>query len=77
MSEQLVRLERASVEAAFAEVMHHNLFVHMVQSRQSVDSTALYLQTQSCLRTRFRSKPHSRAGGLQALLQHSADSLLV
>ncbi len=54
--------------AALAEVMRHNLWVHMLHAAHRVDATALHIHTQACLRTRFRSKPISRAGGLAAEL---------
>ena len=63
--------------SALAETMRHNLLAHMLHHPHSVDATALYLHTQACLRTRFRSKPLSRAGGLQSLLPRAADALLL
>lgn len=62
---------------ALAETMRHNLLAHMLHRSQSADATALHLHTQACLRTRFHSKALSRAGGLQALLPHAADVLLL
>ena len=64
-------------ESALAEAMHHNLLAHMLHDPHSVDATALYLHSQACLLTRFRSKSHSLAGGLQELLPRSADALLL
>jgi pimeloyl-ACP methyl ester carboxylesterase len=57
--------------------MRHNLLAHMLHHPHSVDAAALYLHTQACLRTRFRSKSLSRAGGLQSLLPRAADALLL
>ena len=50
--------------AALADVMRHNLRVHMLHDAADVDALALHIHTEACLRTRFRSKAISRAGGL-------------
>lgn len=62
---------------ALRQAMRHNLLAHMLHAESSVDVLALEIHTQACLRTRFRSKPISRAGGLQALLPQGARSLLL
>lgn len=62
---------------ALAKTMRHNLLAHMLHFPHSVDAAALYVHTEACLRTRFRSKTLSRAGGLQSLLQSAADALLL
>lgn len=49
---------------ALGAVMQHNLCMHMVSEPTRIDPTALQIHTEACLRTRFRSKPISRAGGL-------------
>jgi pimeloyl-ACP methyl ester carboxylesterase len=49
---------------ALRAVMHHNLCMHMISDPAHIDTTALQIHTEACLRTRFRSKPISRAGGL-------------
>ena len=49
---------------ALRAVMQHNLCMHMISDPARVDAAALQIHTEACLRTRFRSKPISRAGGL-------------
>ncbi len=49
---------------ALRDVMRHNLCMHMISDPARVDAAALQIHTDACLRTRFRSKPISRAGGL-------------
>lgn len=51
-----------------AEVMRHNLQVQMLHDEAVVDALSIRIHTDSCLRTRFRSKEISRAGGLERLL---------
>ena len=63
--------------AALQQAMRHNLLAHMLHAESSVDALALQIHTDACLRTRFRSKPISRAGGLQAVLPQGARSLLL
>lgn len=63
--------------AALQQAMRHNLLAHMLHAEASVDALALQIHTQACLHTRFRSKPISRAGGLQSLLPQGARSLLL
>ena len=48
--------------AALRQIMRHNLEMHMLAT--PADDQALAIHTQACLRTRFRSKSISRAGGL-------------
>ncbi|WKL15877.1 alpha/beta fold hydrolase [Comamonas testosteroni] len=62
---------------ALNQAMRHNLLAHMLHAEASVDEQALQIHTDACLRTRFRSKPISRSGGLQALLSRTAPSLLL
>jgi pimeloyl-ACP methyl ester carboxylesterase len=50
--------------AALADLMRHNLWVHMLHQRASAEGLALRIHTNACLKTRFHSKPISRAGGL-------------
>lgn len=64
--------------AALAEVMRHNLALHMLHDPKAADAQAVRIHTDACLRTRFRSKPISRAAGLSAALsQYRGDLLLV
>lgn len=49
-------------------IMRHNLLMHMLHDTSNLDDTALQVHTGACLRTRFRSKPISLAGGLQQCL---------
>jgi pimeloyl-ACP methyl ester carboxylesterase len=62
---------------ALQEAMRHNLLAHMLFDKAHADAVAVQIHTDACLRTRFRSKPISRAGGLQALLPRSAHTLLL
>ena len=64
-------------QAALAAVMHHNLLMHMLHDAANVDSAALHIHTQSCLKTRFRSKPISRAGQLPGFLSGYLGPLLL
>jgi pimeloyl-ACP methyl ester carboxylesterase len=77
----VLRLWRDAAErrddAALAEVMRHNLLQHMLHEAAAVDALALRIQTLACLRTRFRSKPISRSGGLGALLDAHRGPLLL
>lgn len=54
--------------ALLEEVMRHNLLAHMLHSPDAVDRLALFVHTQSCVMTRFRSKDISRSAVLPALL---------
>jgi pimeloyl-ACP methyl ester carboxylesterase len=58
------------------EVMRHNLLMHMLAG-QDVDALALEIHTRACLQTRFRSKPISRAGGLNDALIRFEEPLLL
>lgn len=50
--------------ATLADIMRHNLRVQMLHDEAAVDALALRIHIDACLRTRFRSKEISRAGGL-------------
>lgn len=64
-------------DAALADVMRHNLAQHMLHDAAAVDALALRIQTLACLHTRFRSKPISRGGGLETLLDRHRGPLLL
>lgn len=49
---------------ALRKLMRHNLLMHMLANESSLDSAALDIHTQACLKARFFSKKISRAGGL-------------
>jgi pimeloyl-ACP methyl ester carboxylesterase len=51
-------------DAALRKLMRHNLLMHMLANESSLDSAALNIHTQACLKARFFSKKISRAGGL-------------
>lgn len=73
----LLNWRNAGDEAAQAACMRHNLAMHMLHDPARIDAMAVRVHTDSCLRTTFRSKEISRAGGLLAALdQHGADLLL-
>lgn len=54
--------------AARREALRQNLYSFMLHSRGGDDELALAVHERSCVRTRFRSKALSRAGGLGGLL---------
>ncbi len=60
---------------AVREIMRHNLCVHMLAKPESADELAVRIHTDACLRTRFRSKPISRAGGLAERLDRRVGPL--
>ena len=62
---------------ALDDALRHNLGVQMLQGAHSVDAAALHIHREACLRTRFRSKPLSRAGALPALLTRYAGPVLL
>jgi pimeloyl-ACP methyl ester carboxylesterase len=63
---------------ALDDVMRHNLAMHMLhRSAEDIDAMAVRIHTEACLRTRFRSKEISRAGGLIDLLAQRADPTLL
>jgi pimeloyl-ACP methyl ester carboxylesterase len=51
-------------DVALQKLMRHNLLMHMLANESSLDSAALDIHTQACLKARFFSKKISRAGGL-------------
>lgn len=57
--------------------MRHNLWVHMLHDDDAIDGLALRIHTEACLRTRFHSKPISRAGGLSESLSRHRGPLLL
>ena len=60
---------RAGDAAAVEQSMRHNLAMHMLSvAADDIDLLALRVHTEACVRTRFRSKEISRAGGLAAAL---------
>lgn len=64
--------------AALADVMRHNLGVHMLHAQGAdIDALALELHTRSCLRTRFRSKEIAFRSLIGAMLEALPVSLLL
>lgn len=65
--------------AALEQAMRHNLAMHMLSgTADGIDPLALRVHTEACVRTRFRSKAISRAGGLAgALTVYAGPTLLV
>lgn len=60
---------RADDADALANVMRHNLGVHMLQAQgDAIDPLALHIHTVSCLATRFRSRHLSLAARIGPLL---------
>jgi pimeloyl-ACP methyl ester carboxylesterase len=64
-------------DAELARLMAHNLLMHMLHDAESVDALALRIHTEACLRTRFRSKAISLAGGLARALDLHHGALLL
>ena len=62
---------------ALADAMRHNLLMHMLHAADAADAVALHIHTDACLKTRFRSKPISRAAGLSQALDLCDASLLL
>lgn len=69
---------RAGDAAAMEQAMRHNLAMHMLSgAADGIDPLALRVHTEACVRTRFRSKEISRAGGLAgALAVYAGPTLL-
>ncbi|MBU7573338.1 MAG: alpha/beta hydrolase [Hydrogenophaga sp.] len=69
---------RAGDAAAVEQAMRHNLAMHMLSgAADGIDPLALRVHTEACVRTRFRSKEISRAGGLAgALAVYAGPTLL-
>jgi 2-hydroxy-6-oxonona-2,4-dienedioate hydrolase len=58
--------------------LRHNLAALMLHEPASIDDLALFVHEASCLRTRFRSKSISRAGGLHGDLdRYGGEALLI
>ncbi len=68
---ELVGWRDAGDQAELARRMRHNLAAHMLHDDASIDALALQVHTDSCIRTRFRSKDISHGGGLQQALERS------
>jgi pimeloyl-ACP methyl ester carboxylesterase len=72
---------RAAAEAGDAkgvrEVMRENLSLHMLHDAAAIDERALDIHTDACIRTRFRSRAISRAGGLQQMLESFTGPVLL
>ncbi len=64
-------------DEALAQVMRHNLGLHMLHAPASIDTQALRIHTDACLSTRFYSKAISHAGGLAAALKLYPGPLLL
>lgn len=64
---------------ALEHVMRHNLAMHMLSGAAAeLDALAVRVHTEACVRTRFRSKDISRAGGLvEALAPYAGPTWLV
>jgi pimeloyl-ACP methyl ester carboxylesterase len=60
-----------------AEVMRHNLAVHMLHGDAAIDALALRVHTEACVRTHFHSREISRAGGLADALDRRRGPLLL
>lgn len=63
---------------AVLEAMRHNLWVHMLYADSQIDPLALGIHTDSCIKTRYRSRGHSFKGDLsQALDLYAGDTLFI
>jgi pimeloyl-ACP methyl ester carboxylesterase len=64
--------------SALKEVMRENLYQHMIGDSDRIDELAIRVHQDACTRTRFRSRPLARAGGLaEQLVTYSGPTLLV
>lgn len=63
--------------ATLAGAMRHNLAMHMLHDAEACDALALRIHTEACIRTYFRSKEISRAGGLADALDQRRGPLLL
>nr|WP_240990311.1 alpha/beta fold hydrolase [Cupriavidus taiwanensis] len=77
MTQALVDWRRCDSPAALANAMRHNLAAFMIADPAGIDSEAVAIHTEACRATRFRSKPISRAGGLQDALASFAGPILM
>ncbi|MDK2657635.1 alpha/beta fold hydrolase [Cupriavidus consociatus] len=77
MTQALVDWRRSESPAALANAMRHNLAAFMIADPAGIDSEAVAIHTEACRATRFRSKPISRAGGLQDALARFAGPILM
>lgn len=69
---------RAGDAPAVERAMRHNLAMHMLSGApDEIDALALRVHTEACVRTRFRSKEISRAGGLADALARCAGPTLL
>lgn len=75
--EEMVDWKNHADPQAVRKALHHNLRVQMLHQPQSINALALAIHEISCTRTRFVSKPISRAGGLQNLLDQYQQPLLM
>lgn len=68
----------ADDDEALADVMRHNLGVHMLHAKgQDIDPLALEVHTRACLRTRFRSKEISHRVLIGPMLEALPAALLL
>jgi len=58
----------AESEAKVIEAMRHNLWVHMLYADEQIDPLAIGIHTDSCVKTRYRSRGHSFKGDLNQAL---------
>lgn len=64
--------------AGLKEVMRENLYQQMIGEYDRIDSLAIRVHQDACIRTRFRSRPIARPGGLaEQLAAYSGQTLLV
>jgi pimeloyl-ACP methyl ester carboxylesterase len=75
--EDMVDWKNQTNSQAVRTALLHNLRVQMLHEPQSIDALALAVHEISCARTRYVSKPISRAGGLQNLLDQYKQPLLM
>jgi len=60
------------------QVMRENLYQQMISTYDRIDSEAIRIHRDSCIATRFKSKPIARPGGLaEQLEQYSGPALLI
>jgi pimeloyl-ACP methyl ester carboxylesterase len=66
----------AESESDVIQAMRHNLWVHMLYADEQIDPLAVGIHTDSCVKTRYRSRGHSFKGDLsEALNQYLGEML--
>ena len=75
---EMVNWKKALDEASRSAALKHNLWAHMLHADEAIDALALRAHTDSCVQTRFRSRPLSARGTLaQTLDAYEKNALII